>query len=71
MLMNAFALSELQEKATYGFGYNISLTRSKDDAALHRAVALADARKNLISFIGMYLITHLPFKNKPYYLNEV
>ena len=44
MLKDAFGLAEHQEKATYGLGYKLTLTRNKDDAALHKAVTLADAR---------------------------
>ena len=33
-----------QEKATYGSGYKLTLTRTKDDALLNKAPGIADAR---------------------------
>ena len=44
MLRNVFGFREQQEKVTYGLGYEITLTRYKDDAVLQKAIALAEAR---------------------------
>ena len=44
MPKDVFGFSEHQEKATYCLGYNLTLTRNKNDAVLQKAVAKADAR---------------------------
>ena len=44
MLKDVFGFAEHQEKATYGLGYKLSLTRKKDDAVIDKANATADAR---------------------------
>ena len=42
-LKNVFGFAEDQEKATFGFGYDLTLTRNNDDTALQKAVDIADA----------------------------
>ena len=44
MLKDIFGYAEHQEKATYGLGYKLTLTRNKDDAVIDKANAIADAR---------------------------
>ena len=44
MLKDVFSFAECQEKATYGLGYKLTLTRNKDDAVIDKANAIADAR---------------------------
>ena len=44
MLKDIFGFVEFQEKATYGLGYKLTLTRNKDDAVINKAVGTADAR---------------------------
>ena len=44
MLQDVFGFAEHQEKATYGLGYKLTLTRNKDDAVIDKANAIADAR---------------------------
>ena len=44
MLKDVFGFAEHQEKATYGLGYKLTLTRNKDDAVIDKANAIADAR---------------------------
>ena len=44
MLKNVFGFAKLQEEATDGLGYKLTLTRNKDDAVLQKVVALVDAR---------------------------
>ena len=44
MLKDLFGFAEHQEKATYGFGNKLTLTRSKDEAVLDKAMGIADAR---------------------------
>ena len=44
MLKDIFGYAEHQEKATYGLGYKLTLTRNKDDAVIDKANGIADAR---------------------------
>ena len=44
MLKDVFGFAEHIEKATYGLGYKLTLTRNKDDAVIDRAGGIADAR---------------------------
>ena len=44
MLKDVFGFVEHQEKATYGLGYKLTLTRNKDDALIDKANGIADAR---------------------------
>ena len=49
------ALQKNQEKATFGFGCELTLTRNNDDTALQKAVDTADARI-VIDHIHWYII---------------
>ena len=42
MLRDIFDFAEHQEKATYGRGYKLKLTRNKDDAIIHKAADIVD-----------------------------
>ena len=44
LLKDVFGFAEHQEKATYGLGYKLTLTRNKDDAVIDKGNAIADAR---------------------------
>ena len=44
MLKDIFGFAEHQEKATYGLGYKLTLTKNKDVAVIDKANAIADAR---------------------------
>ena len=44
MLQDVFGFAECQEKATYGPGYKLTLTRKKDEAVIDKANGIADAR---------------------------
>ena len=44
MLKDVFGFAEHQEKATYGLGYKLTLTRNKDVAVIDKAGGIADAR---------------------------
>ena len=44
MLKDVFGFAEHQEKAPYGLGYKLTLTRNKDDAVIDKAGGIADAR---------------------------
>ena len=47
MLKDIFGFAEHQEEATYGLGYNLTLTRKKDNAVIDKAVGIADARNKI------------------------
>ena len=44
MLEGVFGFAECQEKATYGLGYNIALTRYEDEAVIDKVGGIAVAR---------------------------
>ena len=44
MLKDVFGFAEGQEKATYGLGYKVTLTRNKDEAVIDKVAGIADAR---------------------------
>ena len=44
MLKEIFGFAEPQQKATYGLGYKLTLTRNKDDAVIDKTNTIADAR---------------------------
>ena len=44
MLKDVLGFAEHEEKATYGLGYKLILTRKKDDAVIDKAADTADAR---------------------------
>ena len=59
MLKDVFGFAEHQEKATYGLGYKLTLTRNKDDAVKDKANATADARIR-IDHIHWYVPHYTP-----------
>ena len=44
LLIDVFGFAECQQKATYGLGYNLFLTKTKDDAVIDKAGGIADAK---------------------------
>ena len=44
MLKDIFGFVEHQDKATYGLGYKLTLTRNKDDGVIDKAGGIAEAR---------------------------
>ena len=44
MLRDVFGFAEHQEKATYGPGYKLTLTRNKDEAVIDKVSGFADAK---------------------------
>ena len=44
LLKDVFGFAEYQEKATYGLGYELTLTRNKDEAVIDKIAGIADAR---------------------------
>ena len=59
MLRDIFGFAEHQEKATYGLGYKLTLTRNKDDAVIDKAAGIADARIK-IDHIQWYVPYYTP-----------
>ena len=59
MLKDVFGFAECQEKATYGLGYKLTLTRNKDDAVIDKANGIADARFK-IDHIHCYVPHYTP-----------
>ena len=44
MLREFFGFAEGQEKATYGLGYKLTLTRNEDEAVIDNVASIAEAR---------------------------
>ena len=59
MLKDVFGFAEHQQKATYGLGYKLTLTRNKDEAVMHKAVGTPDARIK-IDQIHWYVAHYTP-----------
>ena len=59
MLKDVFGFAEGQEKATYGLGYKLTLTRNKDEAVIDKVAGIADARIK-IDHIHWYVPHYTP-----------
>ena len=59
MLKDVFGFAECQEKATYGLGYKLTLTRNKDDVVMDKAGGIAEARIR-IDHIHWYVPHYTP-----------
>ena len=59
MLKDVFGFAEHQEKATYGLGYKLTLTRNKDEAVIDKVADIALAR-NKIDHIHWYVPHYTP-----------
>ena len=59
LLKDVFGFAECQENATYGLGYELTLTRNKDDAVMDKANGIADARIK-IDHINWYVPHYTP-----------
>ena len=59
LLKDVFGFAECQEKATYGLGYKLTLTRNKDDGVIDKANGIADARIK-IDHIHWYVPHYTP-----------
>ena len=55
MLEDVFGFIQCQEKASYGLGFILTLTKSKDQAVIDRAAGIADARTK-IDHIHWYVL---------------
>ena len=47
MLKDIFGFAEHEEKATYGLGYKLTLTRNEDEAVIDKVAGIADARNKI------------------------
>ena len=59
MMKDVFGFAECQEKATYGLGYKLTLTRNKDEAVIDKVAGIADARIK-IDHIHWYVPQYTP-----------
>ena len=59
MLKDVFGFAECQEKAIYGLGYKLTLTRNKDEAVIDKVAGVADARIK-IDHIHWYVPHYTP-----------
>ena len=59
MLKDVFGFAEHQEKATYGLGYKLTLTRNKDEAIIDKVGSIAEARIK-IDHIHWYVPHYTP-----------
>ena len=55
-LKDIFGFAEHQEKATYGLGYKVTLTRNSDYTVLNKTNATAIGKKKLTVLNGLYHI---------------
>ena len=67
MLKDIFAFAEHQEKATYGLGYKLTLTRNTDNAVLNKDNAINKAKFKILLLCAMYNIILLVFQIKHCY----
>ena len=65
-LKDIFGFAEHQEKATYGLGYKLPLTRNSDNAVLNKTNATAIGKRKLTVLFGMYHIIQLVLKKRVY-----
>ena len=59
MLKDIFGFAEHQQKATFGLGYKLTLTRNKDEAVIDKVAATAEARIK-IDHIHWYVPHYTP-----------
>ena len=59
MLKDVFGFAEGQEKATYGLGYKLTLTRNKDESVIDKVAGIAEARIK-IDHIHWYVPHYTP-----------
>ena len=59
MLKDIFGFAEHHEKATYGLGYILTLTRNKDDAVIDKTAGIVDLRIQ-IDLINSYVTHYIP-----------
>ena len=59
MLKDVFGFGECQEKAIYGLGCKVTLTRNKDEAVIDKVAGIADARIR-IDLVHRYVAHYTP-----------
>ena len=59
MLKDVFGFAECQEKASYGLGYKLTLTKNKDETIIDKVAGIADARIK-IDHIHWYVPHYIP-----------
>ena len=59
MFKDSLGFAEHKEKATYGLGYKLPLTRNKDEAVIDKAARIADGRIK-IDQTHWYVIQYTP-----------
>ena len=64
LLKDVSRFAEHQEKATYGLGYKLTLTRNKNDSVIDKATGVADAR------IHLYVPQYTPSSQQQGILSE-
>ena len=69
MLKDIFGFAEGHEKATYGFGYKLTLTRNKDEAVIDKVACIADARFK-IDHIHWYVPHYTPSMSQQAIMSE-
>ena len=69
MLRDVFGSAEHQEKATYGLGYKLTLTRNKDEAVIDKVSGIADARIK-IDHIHWYVPHYKPSIQQQSFLSK-
>ena len=69
MLKDVFGFAEHQEKATYGLGYKLTLTRNKDEVVIDKVAGIADARIK-IDHIHWYVAHYTPSFQQRSYLSK-
>ena len=71
ILRDVFGFAEHQEKANYGLGYKLTLTRNKDEVVIDKAVGTADVRMK-IDHIHWYVRHYTPsFQQQSFLSNEI
>ena len=69
MLKDELGFVEHEEKATYGLGYNLTLTKNKDEAVIDKAGGVADPRRK-IDHIQRYVPHYTPFVQQQGFFSE-
>ena len=64
MFKDVFGFAQHQEKATYGLGYKLTLTRNKDEAVIEKVAGIAGARIK-IDHIHWYVPHYTPSIQQP------
>ena len=69
MLKDVFGFAEHQEKATFGIGYKLTLTRNKVECVIVKGAGIADARIK-IDHIHWYKLHYIPSPSQQAIMSE-